>query len=79
MHANKTGYIKLHALYRIAVALWDSGGPSPNGRPEKARIIEHGLDVQLREIGIDPRKLIRDPDKVLQAKIDEIKAAAEAT
>lgn len=79
VHTNKSGYTKLQALYRIAVAQWDSGGPSPNGRPEKARIIEHGLDKQLVEIGIDPRKLLKDPDKVVQAKIDEIRAAAEAS
>jgi hypothetical protein len=79
VHTNKTGYAKLQGLFRIEFARWECGGPSPAGKPEKARIIEQGLDVMLQKLGIDPRKFLKDPDRIVQAKIDEIRAAAEAS
>lgn len=79
VHTNKTGYAKLQGLYAIEFARWEAGGPSPAGKPEKARIIEQGLDLMLQRVGIDPKKFLRDPDGIVKAKIDEIKAAAGAS
>lgn len=75
-HLTRTGDAKLEALYLLKMAERDSGGIDDTSRPEKSRILERGLNMQLLEYGINPLDAVSKPDVVIKRKVDEIMAKA---
>ena len=49
-----------------------------NTKPEKARILERGLDMQLRDLGINPMDIPRRADVVVRKIIEDIQKRAVA-
>jgi hypothetical protein len=76
-HLTRTGDAKLEALYVIKMAERDSGGFDDTAKPEKSRILERGLNLQLLEYGINPLDAVSKPDVVIKRAVDKIKAKAE--
>lgn len=72
VHLTRTGHAKIGVIWGIQHWMWENGELSACGGPQKSRILEHGLDLQLLEQGIKPIDVIRNPDSVLAKKIAEL-------
>jgi hypothetical protein len=78
VHVTNSGSVKLDALFAIKMEERETGGPDATNKPEKSRILERGLNMQLVEYGINPMDLVQNPDKVMKKAIEKIRAKAAA-
>jgi hypothetical protein len=78
VHVTSSGLLKLDALFAIKMAERETGGPDDTNKPEKSRILERGINMQLVEYGINPMDLVQNPDKVMKKTLEKIRAKAAA-
>ena len=55
-HLTRDGHAKLSVLYNYWLTKHKEVGDS--SKPILARLLEHGLDLSLSEVGIDPKKAL---------------------